>query len=126
MHPTAHLMIHNPSAFAMGEASELRDQADILDKLTDTYARAYASATGNSVARVRSWMDAETWMTAEEALALHFCDEVLEPEGRQPVACAAFDYTKFRAAPDGLVRMAHENGWAAVPPKKRKKGKSHA
>ena len=99
MHPSAHLMIHNPAAAVFGPAEALRDEADILDKLAGTYAQAYASATGHPVARVAAWMDAETWLTAEEALALHFCDEI-EGEGSRGKAVAAFDYGRFpRSAP---------------------------
>lgn len=121
MHPTAHLMIHNPAAVVFGHAEALRDEADVLDKLAGTYAQAYASATGNPVARIAAWMDAETWLTADEALALHFCDEI-EGEGTRGKAVAAFDYGRFRAAPPALVRLAKKHGWASGLPAKMEKG----
>ncbi len=40
MHSAALLMIHNPAALAFGTADQLRDEADTLDKIADTYAAA--------------------------------------------------------------------------------------
>jgi ATP-dependent Clp protease, protease subunit len=117
MHPSAHIMIHNPATVVFGDAEALTHEADVMDKLARTYARAYASATGHPVERVSAWMDAETWLTADEALALHFCDEI-EGEGTRGKAVAAFDYGRFRAAPQALVRLANKNGWASGLPAK--------
>lgn len=110
MHPAAHMMIHEPSAGMFGTAGDLRGAAETLDKLTVTYAQAYSSATGQPVERIRAWMAEETWLTAEEALALNFCDEITEPS--KPRQVAAFDYTRFRAAPRSLVHLAKARGWA--------------
>jgi len=115
MHRAAHLMIHDPSAMVFGRSHELREAADTLDKLAGTYADIYARASGNAVEHVAQWMDDETWLTAQEAEVLNFCDSVDEEAGRsKPVA--AFDYTRFKAAPPELVRMATDNGWATASP----------
>ena len=76
MPANALMMIHNPAAFAMGEAEDMRDVADILDKVRDTIAAVYVAKTGMEREKVISMMDAETWMSAEEAHELGFCDEV--------------------------------------------------
>lgn len=115
MHPAAAMMIHDPACMVFGAAKDLRTEADNLDKLAGIYAAAYARATGNRVEHVRAWMDAETWLTAEEALALHFCDEI-EASGARGKPVAAHDYTSFKAAPRQLVRLAIKNGWATVSP----------
>jgi ATP-dependent Clp protease protease subunit len=109
MHSAAMLMIHNPAALTFGTASELRTEAAIMDKITETYAQAYARATGNPVERILAWMEEETWMTAEEALALHFCDEILDPN--EPAkAVAIFDYRRFKAAPSALLQVSAAAG----------------
>ena len=49
--------------------------------------------------------------TAEEARALHFCDEVFgDVHAAEPVA--AFDYTRFKAPPPELLRKAGQGQWA--------------
>ncbi|NYS24597.1 Clp protease ClpP [Rhodobacteraceae bacterium 2376] len=118
-HPDAVIMIHEPGAVSFGTADGHRRTADTLDKLTATYAAAYARATGHPVARIASWMKAESWMTASEALALNFIDRI-EGDG-QPVAVAQFDFTRFQHAPASLVRMARANGWATASPDTGKK-----
>ncbi|MBQ3693786.1 MAG: Clp protease ClpP [Synergistaceae bacterium] len=72
------MMIHNPSGGVYGEAEDLRDTAEILDKIRDTLANVYVSRTGLEREKIISMMDSETWMTADEAHDLKFCDEVEE------------------------------------------------
>jgi ATP-dependent protease ClpP protease subunit len=75
MPANAMLMIHNPASFVWGEASEMREVAEVLDKIRDTIAIVYVSKTGIDCDKIKAMMDAETWMTADEALGLGFCDE---------------------------------------------------
>lgn len=110
MHSAALLMIHNPAALAFGTAEELRGEADTLDKIADTYAAAYSRCTGHPLNRIGAWMEAETWMTADEALALNFCDEVVGA-GERAKPVAAFDYSRFKAAPSKLTQLATRKGW---------------
>jgi len=114
IHMAAHLMIHEPSNLAWGTAEDLRREAETLDKLSETYAAAYSRATGHPVERIRAWMAAETWMTADEALALDFADEVFGDEAvSQSEPVAAFDYSRFRKPPTELVDLAARKGWIA-------------
>lgn len=125
MHSAALLMIHDPSGFTFGPADQHRAAADTLDKMTDVYARAYARATGHRVERIKAWMKAETWLTADEALELNFCDEIEGAETVEPVF-AAFDYSRFFNAPNELVRLARKNGWARDASEVNSKGKANA
>lgn len=114
MHSAALLMIHNPAALAFGTADDLRGEAATLDKMAETYAAAYSRCTGHPLGRIRAWMDAETWLTADEALALNFCDEITGA-GERAKAVAAFDYTRFKGAPAKLLRLAIRKGWTCQP-----------
>ena len=125
MHPSAMLMIHEPAAMLGGTADEHRSAADALSKMAQTYATAYSRHTGHPVKRVLAWMKSETWLTAEEALELNFCDRI-EDFGDAAAMVAAFDYTKFRAAPEQLLRIALKNGWAAGTPEHSKTEKKNA
>lgn len=117
VHDAALVMIHDPAGMAMGGAQDLRAAAATLEKMTAVYAAIYSRATGNPVQRVLSWMREETWLTAVEAVALNFADAVIGGDSAQQPPVAAFDYRKFRAAPDHLVAMALQNGWATASPK---------
>jgi ATP-dependent protease ClpP protease subunit len=69
------MMIHNPATFAWGEAKDMRKAADFLDKVRDIFAAVYVVKTGLDDEKIKSMMDEETWMSADEALSLGFCDE---------------------------------------------------
>lgn len=124
MHPAAMVMIHEPSAWGGGTADQLRDTAATLDKMSATYAAAYARHTGHTVSRIAAWMKAETWLTAEEAVELRFADQI--EKAKAPQVVAAYDYTKFRQPPEGLVRLAQKNGWATGSPIPKSKEKKNA
>ena len=73
----AMLMIHQPSALATGEASELRKTADVLDQISGSLVSIYQAKTGKPAEELQAMLDAETWMSAQEAVAQGFADEVL-------------------------------------------------
>lgn len=72
----AMIMIHNPWAYAMGEADDLRQTADLLDQMQGKSADVYAARTGMARETIIEMMDAETWLTADEAKARGFADIV--------------------------------------------------
>lgn len=86
------VMIHNPWGGAMGESSDLRDCADLMDKHGNLMIDAYAAKTGLSRDEIESMMAAETWMSGAEAVAKGFAD-VLLPD-MQMSACINDNVTK--------------------------------
>lgn len=76
MPENAFMMIHNPWGFAMGGADEMRNTADVLDKIGMSLASTYAKRTGKSDAEITALLDAETWMTAQEAVDAGFATSV--------------------------------------------------
>jgi ATP-dependent Clp protease protease subunit len=81
------LMIHNPWTFTQGNANELRDTADLLDKLGGNAIDIYSKRTGIDDATIQSIMDAETWLTADEAVDQGWADSINE----QPAVAASID-----------------------------------
>jgi len=69
-------MIHNPWGFAQGSAADLRQYAELLDKVRETIVSVYRDKTAMTDDEIIAAMDAETWMTAEEAQAFGFCDSI--------------------------------------------------
>ncbi len=76
MAPGAMMMIHKAWTVSMGNADDLMATADLLDKIDGTLAATYAQRTGMDSADVTEMMAAETWFTAEEAVAAGFADSV--------------------------------------------------
>ena len=69
-------MIHPASGSAYGDKNDLRKRADLLEKLEATIAAEYAAESGQELDQIVSWMDAETWFTAAEAIAAGFVDRL--------------------------------------------------
>lgn len=98
-------MIHNPWGSAVGDSSEMRKQAELLDRIRQNMVNAYAAKSGQEPALIESWMDAETWFTAEQARAAGFVDEITD--GMALAASANFRaLAKYRNAPADLTARA--------------------
>ena len=74
------MMIHDAIGVEMGNAAEMRQMADFLDKQSDNIASIYVNKAGGDVADWRNIMLAETWMFAQEAVDLGLADEIYAAE----------------------------------------------
>ena len=104
----SYFMVHNPYTIAVGDATELRKTADILDKMKGDLAVIYAGKTGMTEDEALDVMEAETWYTADEALAAGFADDV--PDYGE-VAAKAVDLEIFNFAhtPQALLENQTKN-----------------
>lgn len=76
MPENAFLMVHNPLSDAFGNAEALRDMAEVLDKFGNALIGTYVARSGQPEEKVRELLDAETWLSATEAKALGFIDQI--------------------------------------------------
>jgi ATP-dependent protease ClpP protease subunit len=74
--PASLMMLHNPHTVAAGESKDLRQSAEVLDKVRDIMVQRYKNKTGQSEESLIEMLDAETWLTPEEAVELGFADKV--------------------------------------------------
>lgn len=77
------MMIHNPCSLVYGDSETHKGESDVLNKLRDQMADIYAERTGMTRDTIITLMDAETWMTAQEAVNTGFADAV-EPHTATP------------------------------------------
>lgn len=70
------LMIHNPWTRMMGNANDFRKRAGDLDKIGESTMSIYRAKTNLSDEKLKELLDSETWLTAQEAKELGFCDEL--------------------------------------------------
>lgn len=74
------MMIHDPAAgVGYGNAAELRKLADLLDEIREDLVGVYTKRTGQPAPRVRDWMAATTWFSAEQAVLYGFADQMSAP-----------------------------------------------
>jgi ATP-dependent Clp protease protease subunit len=78
MPSNASQMIHRPRMWAGGTSDILRKRADLLDMQESIVLDIYAEKTGLDREKLAEMLEAETWMTAKEALDLGFIDEIEE------------------------------------------------
>lgn len=106
IHRGAMVMIHNPWGCACGTAREMRDTADVLDKITGQLSTLYQEITGADENQVKAWMDAETWFDTDEAVEHGFATEICE---QQVAATIKSTYAnKYRNVPRGIVEVDDE------------------
>lgn len=91
----AFLMIHNPSGFAMGDAADMRQLADLLDKIKSSLVAAYRDRTKKTDEDIMDMMDAETWLTGEEAVEHGFADATTDEVA---LSASAFKTARITAA----------------------------
>ena len=105
----AMLMIHNPWTYASGDAEDLRKVATALDQAMEAIIAAYKSkAPDIDEVELRRLVNAETWLTASEAVALGLADEV--GEGVTVKACLGQGSAlqRFQHAPQALLAQLEE------------------
>jgi ATP-dependent Clp endopeptidase proteolytic subunit ClpP len=107
---SATLMIHNPSAWVIGEASDMRKMAEDLDRTRDQLADIYVEETGATRDQVIEWMDAETWFNGQEALREGFVDQLTNT----PAKASAQDLNRhrYKHVPNRLRRKTKQSATA--------------
>lgn len=111
MRAGAMMMIHDAAGITWGTAEDHEKSRAMLDKLSAQYARVYSARAAKPEAEIRELMLAETWFTAEEAVAAGLATAVV---AEAALSTAAFDYRVYARAPEGLPRRVKPSQPAAA------------
>jgi len=97
MAANAQLMIHAPWTYAAGNAVELREQADVLDRYARAMASAYAGKSGKSLDACLALLadGKDHWYSADEAVSEGFADTVSDPMQAAASIARSFDLSRF-------------------------------
>ncbi|MBQ7677142.1 MAG: Clp protease ClpP, partial [Lachnospiraceae bacterium] len=76
--PTGQVMVHNVSTFAAGDYREMDRTSEMLRQANRAIAAAYTSKTKMTEGDALELMDAETWLTASDAVDWGLIDEISE------------------------------------------------
>ena len=93
------MMIHNPHGMAIGDSTEMNRVAALLNQVKGNLADTYAARTGKLRAEIETWMNDETWLTADAAVQHGFADMVTQ---EQRVAASFEMLAHFRNVPAAL------------------------
>lgn len=104
------LMIHNPWTISMGNAKELRKQADDLDKIAESSVVTYLAKAGAKLTeeKIKQIMDEETWMSAQEAYSYGLCD-VVESANQVAASISQKLFETYQRVPEKLLDSKQEN-----------------
>lgn len=89
MQPGSLMMLHKPWAFTVGNADDLRNTAEVLDKAEESLVGIYAARTGRTADEVRDVLAADTWFNGEEAVAQGFATEAIAAQEPEPAPASA-------------------------------------
>jgi ATP-dependent Clp protease, protease subunit len=99
------LMIHNPWNRVVGNAAEMRKAADDLDRIGQSSKQTYLQKAGEKLTdeKLQELLDAETWLSADDAYQYGLCDVV--EESVQVAASISNDlFQSYKNVPKSLLK----------------------
>lgn len=105
---SAQMMIHDAMCGCFGNAAEMRDVADFLEKQSQNIAALYAARSDGDAAHYTALMAAETWLSAAEAVDEGLADSVLTPERQDAPG------NKSNTSPQAAIDLAAADAAALV------------
>ena len=79
----AFFMVHAPMSGVMGNAREMEDMIEVLDKIEAQMTGIYSRKTGLSSAEISRMLMKDTWLNAEEAVEMGFADRISDNDESQ-------------------------------------------
>ncbi|MEW9576665.1 Clp protease ClpP [Bacillus toyonensis] len=104
MYANSMLMVHNAWTYASGNADQLRKAADDIERINQSMVQHYLTRAGEKLDAdiLKQLLDAETWLSAEEAMEYGLCDEVIP--ANNAAACLDEKWMKeYKNIPQQLV-----------------------
>lgn len=102
--PEGEVMIHNPIGGGIGQEKDFAELITRLKAAKNSILDIYERRTGQKRSKLSDLMDAETWMTGEEAKAAGFADVVKVDQPKMRVAAGPLTLSHlWRNAPERVV-----------------------
>lgn len=79
--PNSRFLIHQPSTYAQGQASDLEITAKEILKIRDRYNEIVAEETGVAVKQILKDANRDFWLSANEAKAYGLVDKIVKAQG---------------------------------------------
>ncbi len=98
----AYMMIHEPFSMVIGNADEMRKEADLLDKVSDTIVSTYAKRSDKNKDEIKQALQEETWLVGQEAIDFGLADYIAEEQ----TAENRFDLSVFNNVPESLLNAS--------------------
>lgn len=100
------MMVHNAWSVCVGDGDDMRKMGETLDMVSQTIGQIYVMRTGQDAAAIKSIMDEETWMGADECVEKGFATAIASSDdgGEAAMALAASfrSLAKLKNVPEKL------------------------
>jgi len=98
MRPSSEMMVHRAWSLVEGNADDARKALGDLERQDNKLAAIYAGKAGGEIQDWLDAMSAETWYTAEEAVAAGLADGVITEKSEAPAPSASLAKRRFKFA----------------------------
>lgn len=109
MPENAMMMVHNPWSYAIGNAADMRKQADTLDKIGESMKLSYLNKCGDKMdkATLDSLLDNESWLSAQDCIGYGLADEIL-PANQTAASISDDLFARYQNVPKSLLKSKEE------------------
>jgi len=114
MPENAWLMVHKPWGGVAGNANDMREYADFLDRNEAMILAAYEKKTGKTREELSAYVNAETWIDGAQAVELGFAD-YLEAPLQAAASINQNRMKEFTQMPKALKELIAPKGTAPQP-----------
>lgn len=80
VYDNAIFMIHNVQNVVVGDHNDMREAADLQERMSNMLAQLYVKKTGKSLDEIKQMMDDETYLFGTEIQDMGFADEVIDTD----------------------------------------------
>jgi len=103
MPESSDIMIHKPWSYVSGDAENMRNEADELDRVQNMLEEIYEKGTGMDREEITNMVNSTTWSSGPEALEMGFATNLLEDA---KIAACMFDLNLLPGVPERHLKMA--------------------
>lgn len=103
----AFLMVHNPWTITMGNANDMRKEAEVLDQYRDALLAIYRTKFDAGDETIKAMLDSETWIIGDAASFFNLKAEVI-PTAEPLRIAASLKMPKFMHTPKALKEIIME------------------
>lgn len=105
MNEASLLLIHNAWTYSQGNAADFRKAAEDLDTITQASVKSYMRHVNISEEELKKMMDAETWISAEDAKKMGFATKVLEEKVEEANQSAMQNIREKLLSPQAVLEV---------------------
>lgn len=116
MMQSSQMMIHEAWGGFVGGADDMVEYAKVLDRINDAMADAYSVRSGADRDEILSLMEAETWMSADEAVQLGLADEVIDPSQKDQASSLGSFFNRIESSHKATFYQFTPQGAAMTKP----------